>query len=116
MKKPITVWKTSLNQKRPYLDLLYLSNSIIHIIKNNLFDNEIYNILTNNLTVRDIISNIKKYENDLNIDFVETNIMNQLSYEVLNKKFTNQDFEFKGNINTGIKETIAQLKQSNSLI
>ena len=116
MKKPITVWKTALNQKRPYLDLLDLSNSIIHIIKNNLFDNEIYNILTNNLTVRDIISNIKKYENDLNIDFVETNIMNQLSYEVLNKKFTNQDFEFKGNINTGIKETIAQLKQSNSLI
>ena len=116
MNKPITVWKTALNQKRPYLDLLDLSNSIVHIIKKNLFENEIYNVLTNNLTVKDIIEHIKEYEKNLSIEYVETNIMNQLSYEVLNKKFINQGFEFKGNINTGIKETIAQLKQSNSLI
>ena len=116
MNKPITVWKTALNQKRPYLDLLDLSNSIVQIIKKNLFENEIYNVLTNNLTVKDIIEHIKQYEKNLSIEYVETNIMNQLSYEVLNKKFINQGFEFKGNINTGIKETIAQLKQSNSLI
>ena len=82
----------------------------------NLFENEIYNVLTNNLTVKDIIEHIKQYEKNLSIEYVETNIMNQLSYEVLNKKFINQGFEFKGNINTAIKETIAQLKQSNSLI
>ena len=41
--KPLTIWKTALHQKRPYLSLEDLSRAIIHILKNNLINNEIYN-------------------------------------------------------------------------
>ena len=82
MKTPLTVWETALNQKRPYLDLIDLANSITYIIKNDLFNNDVYNILTNNSTVNEIINCIKEFEANLEIKFVKTNIMNQLSYEV----------------------------------
>ena len=55
-----------------------------------------------------------EFEPDLKIKFVKTNIMNQLSYQVLNEKFTNLGFQFTGDIKLGIKKTILLLKQSNS--
>ena len=42
----ITIWKTAYNQKRPYLDLIDAVNAIAFIINQNIFDGEVYNILT----------------------------------------------------------------------
>ncbi len=115
MNKPITVWKTAMDQKRPYLDLLDLSNAIAYVINKNLFNNEIYNVLTENLTVNEILNTIKTYSPNLTIELVDSHIMNQLSYEVLNSKIKKNGFKFCGNINKGIKDTIEQLRQSNSI-
>ncbi len=104
--EPLSVWKTALNQKRPYLDLADASRSICFIIKKNLFDNEIYNILTNNHSVKDIIKEIKKNIKNIQISYVKNKIMNQLSYEVLNKKIIEKGFKFKGNLKNSIKKTL----------
>ena len=90
----LTVWKTALNQKRPYLDLKDSYNAVMHIIKNNIFDGQIYNILSYNLTVNDILKIIKKYLPLTKFKFVKSPIMNQLSYEINNKKFINKNFKF----------------------
>ena len=45
MNQPISVWSTAYDQKRPYLDLLDASRAIAFIIKNNIFDGQIYNVL-----------------------------------------------------------------------
>jgi UDP-glucose 4-epimerase len=110
MKQPLTVWRTALHQKRPYLTLDDALNAIIFIINNKLFDNNIYNILTKNLTVNDIILYIKKYVPEILINYVDTPIMNQLSYEVLNKLFINKGFKYTGRVNNCIKETINLIK------
>lgn len=106
----LTVWKTALNQKRPYLDLIDSYNAVMHIVKNNIFDGQIYNILTYNLTVLDIIKIIKRYLPLTRFKLVKSPIMNQLSYEISNKKFINKKFKFKGNINLQIKKTINLFK------
>lgn len=106
----LTVWKTALNQKRPYLDIKDASNAVLHIIKNNIFDNKIYNVLTNNFTVKDIILIIKKYSPSTKFKYVNSPIMNQLSYEISNKKFINKKFRFKGNVNLQIKKTLHLFK------
>ena len=62
----------------------------MHIIKNNIFDGQIYNILSYNLTVNDILKIIKKYLPLTKFKFVKSPIMNQLSYEISNKKFINK--------------------------
>ena len=82
IKKPLTVWKTAFLQKRPYLSLDDLSNAIIHIINKNLFSNCIYNLVSKNCTVKEIIDIIKKYSRNISIEFVDHEIMNQLSYEI----------------------------------
>jgi len=112
---PITVWSTAYDQKRPYLDLLDASRAIEHIIKNNIFDGQIYNVLTQNSTVREVVEIINNFVPNLSIEFVETRIMNQLSYEVLTEKFKSTNFSYTGNLSRGIKETISLLKNANKL-
>ena len=109
----ITVWKTALNQKRPYLELDDAINSIIFIIENNLFNGEIYNVVSCNVTVNNIIKIIKKNVKKLEIEYVENEIMNQLSYHVSNKKIISKGFEFSGDLEVGISETINILKNFN---
>ena len=70
---------------------------------------DIYNILTTNSTPREITNIIKKYIDDISIEFVESKIMNQLSYEVSKDSIEKEGFEFKSNIQEGIKETIEYL-------
>ncbi len=84
--KPITVWRTAYDQMRPYLEINDACNTIVEFIKKDIFDGEIYNILTVNATVRHIVELIQKYVPSLKIEFVENKIMNQLSYEVSNRK------------------------------
>ena len=114
MGQPITVWTTAYDQKRPYLDLLDASRAIDYIIKNNIFDGQIYNVLTHNSTVREVVDTIKEFVPGLKIEFVDNRIMNQLSYEVLCDRFKSKGFVFSGSLKKGIKETIDLLKNSNS--
>ena len=83
MGQPITVWSTAYDQKRPYLDLIDASRSMEFIIRNNLFDGEIYNVLTENATVHHVVDIIKESVPDLRVEFVDNRIMNQLSYDCL---------------------------------
>ena len=88
MNKPLTVWETAYNQKRPYLDLQDAVKAIAFIVDKNMFDCEVYNILTINAKVKGIIETIKATIDDVKIEFVKTEIMNQLSYDVSNEKLT----------------------------
>ena len=112
MRQPITVWKTALDQKRPYLEILDASRAIEFILHRRLFDGNIYNVLTLNSTVRDITDIIQESIPSLEIELTESKIMNQLSYEVANDKFRNLNFEFKGDLRKSIQETLALLSPS----
>lgn len=113
MGQPITVWSTAYDQKRPYLDLFDASRAISHIINNNLFDGRIYNVLTHNSTVRDVVDTIREYVPDLEVSFVDNKIMNQLSYEVLSERFSETGFVPAGSLKRGIGETISLLRNAN---
>jgi len=113
MKQPLTVWETAYNQKRPYLDLNDAVNAIIFLIKNNIFDKEVYNVLTKNLTVKNIVDTIKQNIDLVDINFVKTKIMNQLSYDVSNEKFKKLGFEFIGDEKQSIQDTINTIRSSN---
>jgi len=114
MGQPISVWRTAFNQKRPYLDLLDASRAIELIIKNNIFDGRIYNVLTNNSTVREVVDVIREFVPDIEVGFVDSKIMNQLSYEVLDNRFKSQGFISAGSLRRGIGETVSLLSNSNT--
>lgn len=109
----ITVWRTALNQVRPYCGLNDCINAVNYIVNNKIFDNQVYNIVSVNLTVKDILDAIKLYIPDIKIKYVDSPIMNQLSYHVSNEKSLERGFTYSDNLEEGIKETIDKLKNMN---
>jgi len=104
--QPITVWRTALAQKRPYLDLGDAVRALDFVVETNNFDNQIYNVLTTNVTVQEIVDLIRGHIPDVEISLVDSQIMNQLSYTVSNDKFRKLGFDFQGQLTQGIAETI----------
>jgi UDP-glucose 4-epimerase len=104
--EPLTVWRAAMDQKRPYLDLGDAVRALQFIIATDRFDNRVYNILTKNCTVREIVDIIREYIPDTVIERVDSRIMNQLSYEVSCERFTSLGFEFRGNLREGIGEIV----------
>jgi len=109
MGQPLTVWRTALHQKRPYLTLDDAVAAIFYIIGEKLFDKRVYNVLTDNLTVEDITHSIRCHIPKIDIQYVDSEIMNQLSYEVSCGRFMQKGFRFNGNVSKCIGETIELL-------
>lgn len=114
MGQPITVWSTAYDQKRPYLDLFDAARAMTFIIRKDLFDGLIYNVLTNNATVRQVVDTVREFVPKLEVVFVDNKIMNQLSYEVSCARFLAEGFTFVGDFRRGIGETIGLLSQANT--
>jgi nucleoside-diphosphate-sugar epimerase len=112
---PITVWKSAYDQKRPYLDLSDAIRCIAFCLEKDLFNGLVYNVATLNATVKEVVNSIKVFVPTLEIEFVDSKIMNQLSYEVLNTRLEEKDFIFQGDLKQGIKNTIALLKESSPI-
>lgn len=74
------------------------------------FDNQIYNIVTDNCTVQHIVDIIKKYVPGIQISFADSPIMNQLSYEVANNKARELGFICRGNLEESIHNSLLKLK------
>jgi len=106
---PITVWETAFHQRRPYLDIEDAVKGVSHILKNEIFENEIYNLVTLNATVEDIINEIRKNVPDLNISFVKSDAMNNLSYDVNCDKINKIGIVSTGSLERGVKDTVQML-------
>jgi len=114
MAQPLGIWRTAYEQKRPYLDLADGIRAIAFAIGHDLFDGRIYNVLTLNAAVRDVVECICEFVPDVKLSFVNSPIMNQLSYEVSCQRFLDRGFSFAGDLHRGIGETIALLREANA--
>jgi UDP-glucose 4-epimerase len=110
--QPITVWTTAFEQKRPYLELGDACDAMAYIIRNELFDGRVYNVLTKNATVSQIVDTIREFKPDLEVIFVDNQIMNQLSYEVSCERFNSLGFKFTGDLKDGIGKTMSLLEKA----
>ena len=105
----IFVYKTALNQYRPYLSLNDAFKVFKFCIEKDFFENEIFNALSGNYTVNQILQKIRKYKKNIKVKLVKSEIMNQLSYHVSSKKLENNGLFLKGNIDNDIKQTLKLL-------
>ena len=110
IKESITVYKTALYQYRPYLSVKDAFKTFKFCIEKNFFDRDIYNVLSGNYTVNQILNKIKKYKKTIKIIFVKSQIMNQLSYHVDNRKLLRKGLSLSSKIENDIKDTLNLLK------
>jgi UDP-glucose 4-epimerase len=113
MGQPLSIWRSAYDQKRPYLDLIDAVRAIAFVIKEDLFDGRAYNVLTLNATVRSVVECIREFVPRVELSFVNSPIMNQLSYEVSCQRFLDRGFTFAGDIRRGIGETVELLAAAN---
>ena len=108
--KPLPIWRSMMNKPRPYLSLADAFKVIRFTVENNFFNNETYNILSNNLTLKEIISYFKRCKKIIKIKYENSKLINQYSYKVSNQKFTQKVFLLKSNIYYDIKSTLKMLQ------
>lgn len=114
MGEPISVWRTALDQVRPYLDLSDAIRVVHHFISRQQFDGDIFNAVTQNATVRQVAMEIYHHVPKLKIKYTNSKIMNQLSYEVCSGRILKTGFVFRGNLRVGIRGTIQKLREANA--
>ena len=107
---PLHVWKTALKQFRPYLSLKDAFKTLNFIIKNKIFDREIYNIVSENMTVKDIIKKINRHKKT-SVNLVNEKIMNQLSYKVNSSKIRKHGLVLNSKISKDIADTFKLLNK-----
>ena len=112
----ISVWKTAYDQKRPYCDLIDCAAAINYVLAKKLFDGDVYNIVTDNYTVKEIVEKIKKYVPGLEPEFVDSAIMNTHSYGVSNAKSAAKGFTYSGDLDKSLKELVHVMKNMNSSV
>lgn len=106
LNEKIKIYKTALNQYRPYLSLSDAFKVFKFCIEKNFFENDIYNVVSNNFTVSQIIEKIKKFKKNATTILVNSSIMNQLSYHVDKKKLRNRGLFLNSNLNKDIYNTL----------
>ena len=98
------------NKPRPYLSLKDAFSVIKFTLEKNFFKNDIYNILSENLTLIKIIGNIKKYKKKVKLKYHKSKLVNQYPYFISNQKFSLEAFKLKSKISNDIKLTLKQFK------
>jgi len=106
----IKIYKTALHQYRPYLSIRDSFKVFKFCLEKNFFENDIFNALSGNFTVNQILNKIKKIKKKINVVFVNSPIMNQLSYHVDDQKIKNKGLILKSSIDVDIKDILLLFK------
>lgn len=107
---PITVWKENYEQVRPYLGLNDAIQSIKHFLNlDSTYYNTKYNVLTGNYRLRDVVEMIKTIQPNLQLDMVDTPLLNQFSYNVDDSKVKSTGFIAKDKLSVEITKTMSLL-------
>ena len=114
LRKPLPIWKSMMNKPRPYLSLRDAFKVIKFTIENNFFGNETFNILSENLTLKKIISYFKKNNKKIKIKYETSKLINQYSYKVSNEKFTKKALLLKSNISHDVNSTLKIFRNINN--
>ena len=78
--QPLTVWRTAFDQVRPYLDVEDAVRAFEFLLENRHFDNEIYDLATENVSIRRILGIIGQHIPDTEISATDSPWMNRFSY------------------------------------
>lgn len=103
--QPLTVWRTALDQVRPYLDLKDAVEALIWSMSPGRLEGRVVNAVTENLTVAQILAVLQQAGMHPQLTLVDSPIMNQLSYEVDNSLAREAGLAMGGSVSDAIWET-----------
>jgi UDP-glucose 4-epimerase len=108
--RPVTVWRDALQQRRPYLDVGDAVRAMRFILERDLFDRRLYNVLTDNLTVAEVLEALRELVPDLTVTLVDSPLADPHSYTVRHDRFHALGFAFQGCLRAALQDTVNLLK------
>ena len=112
LKEEIPVWGKSTNLYRPYLSLKDASKTFKFIILKKFFPCEIFNVLSENKTVGQILKIIRENNFNPKIKFVKSRILNQDTYKISKFKIENAGLKLNSKIADDIRVTLKKINIS----
>ena len=106
---PLTIWGQNYEQVRPYLGLGDAVRSIIHFLNNKEYFNQTYNVVTGNYELSDVVKLIEKVAGKVELNMVDTPLLNQFTYDVSDDKARKTGFKPKDKLEVFIKKTLNML-------
>jgi len=107
--KKLTVWRENYEHYRPYLGLDDAAQAIELVLKRPESYNQTYNVLSNNYKLSDIIQHIKGIKK-VDIEFVDTPLINQFTYCVNFDKIKSLGYKPNDDLSKAIFETMRLFK------
>jgi len=106
--KKLTIWKDCYEMSRPYLGLNDAVQAIMMAIENEVhYGDGVFNVLTDNFKLSHIVKTIEGcLSKELDIDFVDTPLLNQFSYKVNYDKVKKAGFEPYCDLKQEIEKTL----------
>ena len=108
--RPLTVWKQNYEQVRPYLGLDDAIGSIIHFLGNLQCFNQTYNVISGNFKLSNVVKSIEKVAGKVELNMVDTPLLNQFSYDVSDDKVRKTGFEPTEKLEVSVKNTLNKLR------
>lgn len=106
---PIEVWTTALNQTRPYLAVGDAAAALSRAAIGRILPGRIINAVTCNVTVGDVLQAIRACGRSPRVELVDSPIMNSLSFSARTDAARALGFDFPGDLQTGVRQTLAIL-------
>ena len=108
--KPFNVMAAFMSLTRPFLALEDAVNAIEFVLNHPDLKGEIYNVVTLNETLGQIIDEIQRNVPNLEINYTKEKVLNQISYHVDNSKLKGTGFSYVGNLGENIRRTFEMLE------
>jgi len=115
LNNPLPIWKKMMYKPKPYLSLKDAFKVIKFTIEKDFFHNDVFNILSENLTLHQIIKFFKQNKKQIKIKYHNSKLINQFAYTISDKKFSSQAFRLKSKIKDDIKDTLKLLGNFNEM-
>jgi nucleoside-diphosphate-sugar epimerase len=106
----ISVWRTALRQKRPYLAIEDAVAALEMAALGSFANDLVVNVATTTSTVETIIQEIRRQNVTVSVRLVDSQIMNEDSFEMRIGLAMERGFCPLGSLQRGISTTIAHLK------
>jgi len=110
----LSIEQTTYQQKRPYLAVHDLINAICFFIKRQHFDNKIYNVVSANASVEEIIEYIRAYVANLYIEFFDSPRERFYAGEVRAERIMHLGFLPIIELKQGIRDLVNLLHHANN--
>jgi UDP-glucose 4-epimerase len=108
--QPLTVWRSSLDQLRPYLHVEDAVRVLRFVIDQPQSPREIFDVATETSSVRQVVEILRRLLPDLVVEEIDSTLMNDQSFGVDCSPIRQLGFEFRGSLRTGIFETVTWLQ------